>query len=55
MLYQIEVDYMCQEEWAQSSEDILKRRTKLNLNANTINISALEAYLAKQAYPLSLL
>lgn len=54
MLYQIEVDYMCQEEWAQSSEDILNRRTKLNLQANTINISALEAYLAKQVSPLSL-
>lgn len=30
-LYQIEVDYLCQQEWARSCEDILYRRTKLGL------------------------
>ncbi len=30
-LYQKEVDYLCEQEWAQTTEDILWRRTKLGL------------------------
>lgn len=44
-LYQAEVDYLLDEEWAQTAEDILMRRTKLGLNATDSTKSALETYL----------
>ena len=43
-LYQVEVDYLIQEEWATSCEDILWRRTKLGLNINTDAVTALSDY-----------
>lgn len=44
-LYACEVDYLVQEEWAVSSEDILWRRTKLGLWFNTEESRALDNYL----------
>lgn len=44
-LYQKEIDYLTQHEWAQTVEDILWRRSKLGLLA--INQDKLEGYLAK--------
>lgn len=40
-----EVDYLIAEEWAQTVEDILWRRTKLGLELNERDVRALEAYL----------
>lgn len=45
-LYTREVDYLCTQEWAQTSEDILWRRTKLELFLNNETKAALRAYLA---------
>ena len=44
-LYQAEIDYLLREEWAETAEDILMRRTKLGLNATDSTKSALETYL----------
>ncbi|MFI4918986.1 MAG: glycerol-3-phosphate dehydrogenase [Legionellales bacterium] len=44
-LYQVEVDYLVQEEWAIDSEDVLKRRTKLILNMDAASQKKLAAYL----------
>ena len=44
-LYQVEVDYLLQEEWASSCEDILWRRTKLGLNIDENGKKALAEYL----------
>lgn len=40
-LYQIEVDYLIKEEWAETAEDILWRRTKLGLCFSTEEIDIL--------------
>lgn len=45
-LYQIEVDYLCQYEWAKTAEDILWRRTKLGLRIDLESQLALAAYLS---------
>lgn len=45
-LYQVEVDYLILEEWASSSDDILKRRTKLILEKNALCEKELTDYLA---------
>jgi len=45
-LYQVEVDYLVREEWAQSCEDILWRRTKLGLNCDSEHQKKLANYLA---------
>ncbi|NNP71580.1 glycerol-3-phosphate dehydrogenase [Acinetobacter defluvii] len=44
-LYAQEVDYLVEHEWAISSEDILKRRTKLYLVFDTEQVQILDAYL----------
>lgn len=44
-LYAQEVDYLVEYEWAISSEDILKRRTKLYLEFDTEQVQILDAYL----------
>ncbi|KTD30689.1 glycerol-3-phosphate dehydrogenase [Legionella maceachernii] len=44
-LYQIEVDYLCREEWAKSCDDILWRRTKLGLDFNLKDKQILAHYL----------
>jgi glycerol-3-phosphate dehydrogenase len=46
-LYQSEVDYLCQEEWAQSAEDILWRRTKLGLVFTEKQTQSLENYITQ--------
>ncbi|KTD22811.1 glycerol-3-phosphate dehydrogenase [Legionella lansingensis] len=48
-LYQIEVDYLCREEWAQNCEDILWRRTKKGLNFGSENIEILTDYLSSKS------
>ncbi|HYF97569.1 MAG TPA: FAD-dependent oxidoreductase, partial [Coxiellaceae bacterium] len=44
-LYQREVDYLLKEEWLNSVDDLLWRRTKLGLEAQAINLKDLTAYL----------
>lgn len=45
-LYQVEVDYLIAEEWAQSCDDILQRRTKLNLVIDDESKKELANYLS---------
>jgi glycerol-3-phosphate dehydrogenase len=47
-LFQSEVDYLVQQEWARTAEDILWRRTKLGLRIGTAEATALDDYLAGQ-------
>jgi glycerol-3-phosphate dehydrogenase len=47
-LYAIEVDYLVQQEWAHSAEDILWRRTKLGIEFDPQQVDALTNYLNKQ-------
>ncbi len=44
-LYEAEVRYLLENEWAVSAEDILWRRTKLGLRLNAADVSSLEEYL----------
>ncbi|UAB72897.1 glycerol-3-phosphate dehydrogenase [Vibrio sp. SCSIO 43132] len=44
-LYQAEVDYMIQHEWAVTSEDILWRRSKLGIEFSSLEVEKLEQYL----------
>lgn len=44
-LYGVEVDYLIEEEWARTSDDILWRRTKLGLNTTDQEKNSLTAYL----------
>lgn len=46
-LYQAEVDYLMNEEWAITAEDILWRRTKLGLTSNKALALALESYMSE--------
>lgn len=46
-LYQAEVDYLRNHEWASSAEDILWRRTKLGLRIGARDTARLSAYLAE--------
>lgn len=48
-LYAREVDYLVQQEWAQTSEDILWRRSKLGISFIPAEVAALEAYLKNLA------
>ncbi|MCR9192294.1 MAG: glycerol-3-phosphate dehydrogenase [Gammaproteobacteria bacterium] len=45
LLYEKEIAYLKQEEWAQTAEDILWRRTKLGLSINIADRERLETYL----------
>jgi glycerol-3-phosphate dehydrogenase len=45
-LHRVELDYLRQEEWARTPEDVLWRRTKLGLDASPAEISALAAAFA---------
>ncbi|MBR9870936.1 MAG: glycerol-3-phosphate dehydrogenase [Gammaproteobacteria bacterium] len=47
-LYEREVNYLVQDEWAITSEDILWRRTKQGLYAKAGEVEALDAYLENQ-------
>ncbi|WP_180170031.1 glycerol-3-phosphate dehydrogenase [Acinetobacter sp. YH12027] len=44
-LYAQEVDYLVEQEWARSSEDILQRRTKLYLQFSAAEVDVLDEYL----------
>jgi glycerol-3-phosphate dehydrogenase len=46
-LYEKEVQYLIENEWAMTSEDILWRRTKQGLYASQDNVKALDTYLAE--------
>ena len=48
-LYQMEVDFLVREEWAQRADDIVFRRTKLGLRMQPEEINALQAYLDQAA------
>lgn len=45
-LYEAEVSWLMQREWARKAEDIIWRRTKLGLRMTTEEIAALAAYIA---------
>ncbi len=47
-LYRLEVDYLLQNEFAKTSEDILWRRTKLGLYLDTPQQDQLRAYIVEQ-------
>ena len=49
-LYAREVDYLCQEEWAQSAEDILWRRSKLGLFLTPAQQSQVATYLQQHPH-----
>ena len=44
-LYQAEVDYLIKEEWVETCDDLLWRRTKLGLTINDIEKQALVDYI----------
>jgi glycerol-3-phosphate dehydrogenase len=44
-LYQREIDFLIETEWARTAEDILWRRTKLGLRLDATAVARLEAYL----------
>jgi glycerol-3-phosphate dehydrogenase len=46
-LYRAEVDYLVAREWARTSEDILRRRTKLVMRADSETVDRLDRYLAE--------
>ncbi|AUM14449.1 glycerol-3-phosphate dehydrogenase [Ketobacter alkanivorans] len=46
-LFQQEVDYLMQQEWANTAEDIIWRRSKLGLRLDPQQIAALSAYVAE--------
>jgi glycerol-3-phosphate dehydrogenase len=47
-LYQKEVDYLIEHEWARTAEDILWRRSKLGLEFTTEQCARLESYLKSE-------
>ncbi|MDZ7842703.1 MAG: glycerol-3-phosphate dehydrogenase [Gammaproteobacteria bacterium] len=46
-LFEIELTWMVREEWAQTREDVLWRRSKLGLDTTGIDLAALEHWLAE--------
>ncbi|GAB3483232.1 glycerol-3-phosphate dehydrogenase [Marinomonas epiphytica] len=46
-LYQAEVDYLIEQEWAFTAQDVLWRRTKLGLEVSSEEVSKLEQYMNK--------
>ena len=49
-LYQAEVEYLLNEEWVSSVDDILWRRTKLGLKSQEIDLKKLESYLQEKKH-----
>ncbi|MBV6572588.1 glycerol-3-phosphate dehydrogenase, partial [Acinetobacter baumannii] len=47
-LFECEVRYLCEHEWAHTAEDILWRRSKLGLAFDEKQVKVLEAYLSKR-------
>lgn len=52
-LYQIEIDYLIEHEWALTLEDILWRRTKLGLYLKTDEIEKLKSYINQHAFVIN--
>ncbi|MCU4675171.1 glycerol-3-phosphate dehydrogenase [Catenovulum sp. 2E275] len=48
--YQIELDYLIQNEWAQTLEDVIWRRTKLGLRLNNFEKTQIQNYLTSAIY-----
>lgn len=48
-LFQREIDYLIQEEWARTAEDILWRRTKLGLQMNEEQVERIKEYIVDKA------
>lgn len=48
-LTEAELRYLLAREWAQTSEDILWRRTKLGLRFDAVQLAALDAWLEERA------
>ncbi len=46
-LYQIEADWLCQEEWAETAEDVLWRRTKAGLHMTSGQRKSVVDYISK--------
>jgi glycerol-3-phosphate dehydrogenase len=46
-LYEAEIRYLIEHEWARTAQDILWRRTKLGLHASDADRSRLEVWLAR--------
>lgn len=46
-LHKAEIDYLMREEWAQTADDILWRRTKLGLRLDTAEIKHVQDYMAQ--------
>ncbi len=44
-LYQAEVEYLMNNEWAATADDVLWRRTKRGLHASSINVAALDEFI----------
>lgn len=42
-LYEKELSFLCEEEWAKTAEDVLWRRTKLGLTTNSIDMQRLQS------------
>ena len=51
-LYQQEVDYLCQQEWARTAEDILWRRSKLGYFFSAAETATLSRYLQQTQQPV---
>ena len=47
-LYQREVDYLVENEWAETASDVLWRRTKAGLHLNEAEKVAVEDYMASR-------
>jgi glycerol-3-phosphate dehydrogenase len=48
-LYEAEIAYLMEREWAMSSDDVLWRRTKRGLHGKAIDVAALSAFMAQGA------
>lgn len=53
-LYEAELRYLCREEWAQTTEDILWRRTKRGLHCNANDFGKVTDWMTRNAAPQSL-
>ena len=49
-LYETEVRYLMEHEWARTAEDVLWRRTKLGLRLNESEVAQLEAWMKKNKH-----
>jgi glycerol-3-phosphate dehydrogenase len=47
-LYQFEVEHLIKQEWAQTAEDVLCRRTNMGLRLNSVETEALQIWMTDQ-------